>query len=200
MDTTERLHFHFSLSCLREGNGNPLQCSCLEDPRDRGAWWAATYGVAQNRPWLEWFSSSSSSSMSDSNVKDSNQLSCAVFGGSVVSDSLNPLVGSSPGSSVNGDSQGKNTRVGCHALLQGIFPPQGSNPILQHCRQILYLLSHRGCPRILEWVACPFSRGFSQPRNPVLQVDSLPADWSSANYSLLMIPSSWQPAYDDISP
>ena len=48
-DTTERLHFHFSLSCTREGNGNPLQCSCLENPRDGGAWWAAIYGVAQSR-------------------------------------------------------------------------------------------------------------------------------------------------------
>ena len=45
-DTTERLHFHFSLSCTGEGNGNPLQCSCLENPRDGGAWWAAVYGVA----------------------------------------------------------------------------------------------------------------------------------------------------------
>ena len=45
-DTTERLHFHFSLSCIGGGNGNPLQCSCLENPRDRGAWWAAGYGVA----------------------------------------------------------------------------------------------------------------------------------------------------------
>ena len=58
-DTTERLHFQFSLSCIGEGNGNPLQCSCLEDPRDRGAWWAAIYGVAQSRTRL---SSSSSSS------------------------------------------------------------------------------------------------------------------------------------------
>ena len=48
-DTTERLHFHFSLSCLGEGNGNPLQCSCLENPRDGGAWWAAVYGVTQSR-------------------------------------------------------------------------------------------------------------------------------------------------------
>ena len=48
-DTTERLHFHFSLSCIGEGNGNPLQCSCLENPRDGGAWWAAVYGVAQSR-------------------------------------------------------------------------------------------------------------------------------------------------------
>ena len=47
-DTTERLHFHFSLSCTGEGNGNPLQCSCLQNPRDGGAWWAAVYGVAQS--------------------------------------------------------------------------------------------------------------------------------------------------------
>ena len=46
--TTEQLHFHFSLSCIGEGNGNPLQCSCLENPRDRGAWWAAVYGVTQS--------------------------------------------------------------------------------------------------------------------------------------------------------
>ena len=52
-DTTERLHFHFPLSCLGEGNGNPLQCSCLENPRDGGAWWAAVYGVAQSRTRLE---------------------------------------------------------------------------------------------------------------------------------------------------
>ena len=60
LDTTERLHFHFSLSCIGEGNGNPLQCSCLENPRDRGAWWAAVYGVAQNRTRLKRLSSSSS--------------------------------------------------------------------------------------------------------------------------------------------
>ena len=61
-DTTERLHFHFSLSCIGEGNGNPLQCSCLENPRDEGAWWAAVYGVAQSWTRLKWLSSSSSSS------------------------------------------------------------------------------------------------------------------------------------------
>ena len=57
-DTTERLLFHFSLSCIGEGNGNPLQCSCLENPRDGGAWWAAVYGVAQSRTRLKWLSSS----------------------------------------------------------------------------------------------------------------------------------------------
>ena len=59
-DTTQRLHFHFSLSCIGEGNGNPLQCSCLENPRDRGAWWASIYGVAQSRTRLKRLSSSSS--------------------------------------------------------------------------------------------------------------------------------------------
>ena len=58
-DTTEQLHFHFSLSCIGEGNGNPLQCSCLENLRDGGAWWAAVYGVAQSQTWLKWLSSSS---------------------------------------------------------------------------------------------------------------------------------------------
>ena len=58
LDTTERLHFHFSLSCVGEGNGNPLQCSCLENPRDGGAWWAAVYGVAQSRTRLKRLSSS----------------------------------------------------------------------------------------------------------------------------------------------
>ena len=60
-DTTEWLHFHFSLSCIGEGNGNPLQCCCLENPRDGGAWWAAVYGVAQSRTRLKRLSSSSSS-------------------------------------------------------------------------------------------------------------------------------------------
>ena len=59
-DMTERLHFHLSLSCIGEGNGNPLQCSCLENPRDGGAWWAAVYGLAQSRTRLKWLSSSSS--------------------------------------------------------------------------------------------------------------------------------------------
>ena len=57
--TTERLPFHFSLACIGEENGNPLQCSCLENPRDVGAWWAAIYGVAQSRTRLKWLSSSS---------------------------------------------------------------------------------------------------------------------------------------------
>ena len=58
-DTTEQLHFHFSLSCIGEENGSPLQCSCLENPRDVETWWAAVYGVAQSRTRLKRLSSSS---------------------------------------------------------------------------------------------------------------------------------------------
>ena len=65
-DTTKQLPFHFSLSCTGDGNGNPLQCSCLENPRDRGAWWASVYGVAQSWTRLKRFSSSSSSSQTGS--------------------------------------------------------------------------------------------------------------------------------------
>ena len=72
---------------------------------------------------------------------------------------------SPPGSSVHGDSPGKNTGVGCHALLWGIVPTQGSNPGLLHCRQIVYDLSHQGSPRILECIAYPFFWGSSWLRN-----------------------------------
>ena len=72
---------------------------------------------------------------------------------------------SPPGSFVRGDSPGQNTRVGCHALLQGIFPTQAKNSGFPYWRWLLYHLSHQGSPRILEWVAIPFSRGSSQPRN-----------------------------------
>ena len=84
---------------------------------------------------------------------------------------------------VHEDSLGKNTRVGCHALLQGIFPTQGSNPGhpgLPDCRWILYLLSHQGSPRRLEWVACPFCRGYSWPR-----------DWTGVSYIAGEFFTSW---------
>ena len=68
-DTTERIHFHFSLSCIGEGNGSPLQCSCLENPRDGGAWWAAIYGVTQSRTRLNQLSSSSSSRQEEPSKK-----------------------------------------------------------------------------------------------------------------------------------
>ena len=77
----------------------------------------------------------------------------------------NPMDCSQPGSSVHGDSSGKNTGGGCHVLLQGIFQTQGSNPSLPHCRWILYYLNHQGSPRILARVDYHFSRGSSWPRN-----------------------------------
>ena len=77
----------------------------------------------------------------------------------------NPMDYSPAGSSVPGYSPGKNTGVGCHALLQGIYWTQGSNSGLPHCRQIFYCLSQQGSPRILTWVASPFSRGTSRTRN-----------------------------------
>ena len=81
---------------------------------------------------------------------------------SVMSDSLRPhaVYIYSPWNSPD-----QNTGVGSLSLLQGIFPTQGSNPGLPHCRQILYQLSHKGSRRILEWVAYPFSSGYSWPRN-----------------------------------
>ena len=87
---------------------------------------------------------------------------------------------SPPGSSLHGDSPGKNTGVGCHALLQGIFPTQRSNPSFLHGRQILYRPSHQGSPRILEWVPCPplgdLPNPGIKPRSPALQEDSLPSE------------------------
>ena len=84
---------------------------------------------------------------------------------SVMSDFCNSMVYSPPGSFVHGDSPGKSIGVGFHALLQGIFPTQGSNPGLLHCRQIFYHLSHQGNSWILEWVAYPFCSGSSQRKN-----------------------------------
>ena len=118
---TERLYFHFSLSHIGEGNGNPLQCSCLKNPRDGEAWWAAVYGVAQSRTRLKRFSSSSSISTLRAH------------------DLYSP-----PGSSLCAwNSPGKKTGVGSHSLLQGIFLTQGLNPGLLDCRQILYHMSHQ---------------------------------------------------------
>ena len=71
MGSRKRLHFHFSLSCTGEGNGNPLQCSSLENPRDGGAWWPAVYGVAQSRIQLKRLSSSS--------MAENNQHCRAIF-------------------------------------------------------------------------------------------------------------------------
>ena len=78
-DTTEQLHFHFSLSCTGEGNGDPLQCSCLENPRDGGAWWAAIYGVAQSRTRLKRLSSSMGSLLSTSQRQDLQKSQVSIY-------------------------------------------------------------------------------------------------------------------------
>ena len=98
---------------------------------------------------------------------------CAGLSCSVMSDSVWPHVLKPQASLFMGFSS-KNARVGCHAFIQEIFPTQGSNPVLPHCRQILYHLSHQGSPRMLEWVAYPFSRELPKPGvepwSPSLQI------------------------------
>ena len=108
----------------------PTPVFCVENPRDGGAWWAAVYGVAQSRTRLKWLSSSSSSPVPKYSMLCCVTESCLTL--------CNPMDCSLPGSSVHGDSPGKNIGVYCHALLQGIFPTQGLNPGLPHCRRILY--------------------------------------------------------------
>ena len=94
------------------------------------------------------------------------------------------------------NSPGQNTRVGRLLLLQEIFPIQGSNPDLPHCRWILYQLNHQGSPRILEWVAYLFSGGSSQPRNwtrsPALQVNSLPTELSGKHLHQYICRFKWK--------
>ena len=84
-DTTERLHVHFSLSCIGEGNGNPLQCSCLENPRDGRAWWAAVYGVAKSQTRLKWLSSSSSSYLNNIKLYNPGTWMSIYWFGSLIS-------------------------------------------------------------------------------------------------------------------
>ena len=113
------------------GNGNPLQCSCLENPKNGGAWWAAVYGVAQSWTQLKQLSSSSSIT-----------YFCSVqFSHSVMSHSFQLYGVQSARLLCPWDSPSKITGVGCHALLQGIFLTQGLNLVLLQCRRILYHLS-----------------------------------------------------------
>ena len=127
---------------LRIRNSNPLQYSCLKNPMDSGAGRLQSMGSTKSQTWI-----------------------CDVISPSAVPTLCDPIDCSPPGSSVHGDSPGKDTGVGCHALLQGVFPTLGSNPGFPHFRQILYCLSHQRSPRTLEWVAYPFSSKTSQPRN-----------------------------------
>ena len=155
-------------SVVKNLNGNPLQYSCLENPMDRGAWQAAVHGVTETghdwarmrlcahhaQPWT-WFSdrkkqalagwrtlgrpSQSSHAWTNKFIEHCVQLVIASESRSLVSDCLQPQGLYSPW-----DSPGQNTGVGSLTLLQGIFPTQGSNLGLPHCRWILYQLSHQG--------------------------------------------------------
>ena len=201
-DRTERLPFHFSLSCIGEGNDNPLQCSCLENPRDGASWWAAIYGVAQSWTRLKWLSSSSSSSSRERDMSSLSDLlsfkslldiqvekvielqgwvqELAFERHSVMSDSLRPR-----GLFSSWNSPGQNTGVGSLFLLQGIFPTQGSNTGLPHCRWILYQL------RVQE--------RYSQTKDINLELISRKIPWgrhgNSLQYSCLENPmdrGAWQ--------
>ena len=115
-DTTERLHFHFSLSCIGEGNGTPLQYSCLENPRDGGAWWAAVYGVAQSRTQLKRLSSSSSKHVLTSYSNFGNPLTTSVQSLSHVRLFAAPWTAAYQ-APPSWDFTGKSSGVGCHCRL-----------------------------------------------------------------------------------
>ena len=164
-----------------EGNGTPLQYSCLENPMDGGAWWTAAHGVAKSQSQLSNFTFTFHfHALEKEMATHSNVLALRILGmrepggqpsmGShrvghdwsdlapaacsenksesriVMSDSLQPHELYSPWYSPD-----QNTGTGSLSLLQGIFPTQGSDPGLPHCKQILYQLSHKGSPRILDW-------------------------------------------------
>ena len=134
----------------REGNGNPLQYSWLENPTDRGDWQAAVCGVTKSRTglsgWAQQWETLGCYCHSLGETKcylwmQRRGQKCETESRSVVSYSLRPRGLYSPW-----NSPGHNTGVGSLSLLQGIFPTQGSNPGLSHCRRILYQLNYRGSP------------------------------------------------------
>ena len=130
-----------------KGNGNPLQYSCLESPTNKAALQATSMGSKRVR-----------------HNSGNFGFMCCAYLLSHVRILCDPMCYTLPSSSVHGDSPGKNSGVGYHALLQGVFPTQGSHPGLPHCRQILNLLSQQGSPRILDWVPSAFSRRTSPAR------------------------------------
>ena len=130
------------------------------ESQGRGSLWAAVYGVAQSRTRLKRRSSGTQTCHTDPPVSPIRVDKSESENRSVMSDSLQTHGLYNPW-----NFPGQNTRVSSCSLLQGIFPTQGLNPGLLHCRWILYQLSQQASPRILECVAYLFSRGSSQPRN-----------------------------------
>ena len=140
-DTTERLHFHFSLSCIGKGNGNPLQCSCLENPRDGGAWWAAVYGVTQSWTRLKWLSSSRS--MTSNTEHPSVQFSSVTQSCSTLCD---PMDCSTPGLPVHHQLP-EFTQTHVHWVGDAIQP---SHPLSSPSPPVLNLSQHQG---LFKWVS-----------------------------------------------
>ena len=151
---------HFLLQCMKVKSESEVAQSCptLHDPMDCSLPGSSIHGIFQARV-LEWdviaFSNREMRNPQLSGIQENESESH-----SVLSDSWWPHGLYSPW-----NSPGQNTGIGNHSLLQGIFPTQGSNPGLAHCRWILYQLSHKGSPTILEWVAYSFSSGSSWLRN-----------------------------------
>ena len=129
------------------GHGNPIQHSCLEKPMNRGAWRAAVHSVAKSQTWLKLFSMHTHTTP--------YQHKCFCGGESVscsaVSSSLWPH-GLPARLLCLWNAPGKNARMDCHSLLQGIFQTQELNQGLQHYRQILYHLSHQESPQVMKWM------------------------------------------------
>ena len=119
---------------------------------------------------------SSLDAVEDSSVTELPMCLCLLLLSQSCPTLCDPMDCSPPGFSVLGASSARNTGIGCYALLQRIFPAQGSNPGLPHCRQILCWLNHQGSPRTLGWVAYTFSRGSSWLRNG-MRVSSLAGGW-----------------------
>ena len=156
-ETTERLHFHFSLPCIGEGNGNPLRSSCLVNPRDGGAWWAAVYGVAQSRTWLKRLSSSSAS------------LQYTLSNGM---EQLTHCYSQQLGWSLRALFWVKEDSLKGYMLYDSIIvcvscSVMSSSVTLWTVARQAPLSMGILQARLLEWVAIPFSSGSSQPRDRI---------------------------------
>ena len=148
------------------GSSNPVQYSCLENPKDREAWQATAHEVAKTEHVCARTCMHTDRQTDRHTHTHTHTHTCWKWKWRFLSHVwlfVTPCPWTCPYSSWN--SPGQNTGVGSLSLLQGIFLTQRSNPGLPHGRRILYQLSHKGRPRILEWVACPFSSRSSWPRN-----------------------------------